>query len=116
MLKETHKAEIDDILSRYPVSGRRCYRCYISRNEEQGYVTESAMQEIAGILKLTPPQVYETATFYTMLNLKPVGKVSHSGLQIADVRARRFGYAHRLDRHETRHQTRRDDGRRICSH
>ena len=32
------------------------------------------MQEIAGMLKLTPPQVYETATFYTMLNLKPVGK------------------------------------------
>ncbi len=31
------------------------------------------MQEIAGILKLTTPQVYETATFYTMLNLKPVG-------------------------------------------
>ena len=32
------------------------------------------MTEIAGILKLTPPQVYETVTFYTMLNLKPVGK------------------------------------------
>ena len=32
------------------------------------------MKEIAGLLRLTPPQVYETATFYTMLNLKPVGK------------------------------------------
>ena len=31
------------------------------------------MKEIAGILKLTPPQVYETVTFYTMLNLKKVG-------------------------------------------
>ena len=27
-----------------------------------------------GAVQLTPPQVYETATFYTMLNLKPVGK------------------------------------------
>ena len=27
-----------------------------------------------GFLKLTPPQVYETVTFYTMLNLKHVGK------------------------------------------
>ena len=41
---------------------------------EDGYVTEAAMKEIAQILKLTPPQVYETITFYTMLNLKPVGK------------------------------------------
>ena len=31
------------------------------------------MKEIASILDLTPPQVYETATFYTMLNLKPIG-------------------------------------------
>ena len=32
------------------------------------------MKEIAGILRLTPPQVYEVVTFYTMLNLKPLGK------------------------------------------
>jgi len=31
------------------------------------------MQEIAHLLRLTPPQVYETITFYTMFNLKPVG-------------------------------------------
>src|SRR5262249_15031876 len=32
------------------------------------------MREIAALLQLTPPQVYETVTFYTMLNLKRVGK------------------------------------------
>ena len=32
------------------------------------------MKEIAGLLRLTPPQVYEIVTFYTMLNLKQVGK------------------------------------------
>jgi NADH-quinone oxidoreductase E subunit len=41
---------------------------------DQGYVTEPAMKEIARLLRLTPSQVYETATFYTMLNLKKVGK------------------------------------------
>ncbi len=41
--------------------------------EEEGYVSESAMKEIAGILKLTPTQVYEVVTFYTMLTLKPLG-------------------------------------------
>ncbi|WHZ17628.1 MAG: NADH-ubiquinone oxidoreductase chain E [Nitrospira sp.] len=74
MLKETHKAEIDDILSRYPVKRSALLPLLYLAQREEGYITESAMQEIAGILKLTPPQVYETATFYTMLNLKPVGK------------------------------------------
>ena len=32
------------------------------------------MKEIAKILELTPSQVYETVTFYTMYNLKPIGK------------------------------------------
>ena len=74
MLQETHKAEIDDILSRYPVKRSALLPLLYLAQREQGYVTEAAMQEIAGILMLTPPQVYETATFYTMLNLKPVGK------------------------------------------
>src|SRR5438445_1935446 len=42
--------------------------------EEQGYLSEAAMKEIAGLLGLTPPQVYETVTFYTMLNRQPIGK------------------------------------------
>ena len=74
MLKDRHQAEIDDILSRYPVKRSALLPLLYLAQREQGYVTESDMQEIAGILKLTPPQVYETATFYTMLNLKPVGK------------------------------------------
>ena len=42
--------------------------------EERGYVSEEAMKEIAGWLDLTPPQVYETVTFYTMYNRRPIGK------------------------------------------
>lgn len=74
MLKEKYQAEIDEILSRYPVKRSALLPLLYLAQREEGYVTEPAMQEIAGILKLTPPQVYETATFYTMLNLKPVGR------------------------------------------
>ena len=73
MLKDKYKNEIDDILARYPVKRSALLPLLYMAQREQGYVTEAAMQEIAGILRLTPPQVYETATFYTMLNLKPVG-------------------------------------------
>ena len=74
MLKEKYKDEIAELLARYPVKRSALLPLLYLAQQEQGYVTESAMQEIAGILKLTPPQVYETTTFYTMLNLKPVGK------------------------------------------
>lgn len=74
MLKEKYGNEIASILARYPVKRSALLPLLYLAQEEEGYVTEAAMTEIAGILKLTPPQVYETVTFYTMLNLKPVGK------------------------------------------
>ncbi|MFO0774727.1 MAG: NADH-quinone oxidoreductase subunit NuoE [Nitrospiraceae bacterium] len=74
MLKEKYKAEIDDILSRYPIKRSALLPLLYLAQGEEGYVSEAAMKEIAGILRLTPPQVYETATFYTMFNLKPLGK------------------------------------------
>lgn len=74
MLKDKYRKEIDDIISRYPVKRSALLPLLYLAQREQGYVTEPAMKEIAQILHLTPPQVYETVTFYTMLNLKPVGK------------------------------------------
>jgi NADH-quinone oxidoreductase E subunit len=74
MLREKHKDEIEEIIARYPVRRSALLPLLYLAQREQGYVTEAAMKEIAQILKLTPPQVYETITFYTMLNLKPVGK------------------------------------------
>jgi len=73
-LSEKYKGEIADILSRYPVKRSALIPLLYLAQRETGYITEGAMIEIAGMLKLTPPQVYETATFYTMLNLKKVGK------------------------------------------
>ena len=74
MLVEKYKSEIDSILSRYPVKRSALIPMLYLAQQDEGYVSEAAMKEIAGLLRLTPPQVYETATFYTMLNLKPVGK------------------------------------------
>lgn len=74
MLSEKYRDEIADILSRYPVKRSALIPLLYLAQREHGYLTEDAMIEIAGLLKLTPPQVYETASFYTMLNLKKVGK------------------------------------------
>lgn len=74
MLREKYRAEIDEILSRYPVKRSAMLPLLSLAQREEGYVSEAAMKEIAAILRLTPPQVYEVVTFYTMLRLKPVGK------------------------------------------
>ena len=39
-----------------------------------GWVPRVAMDYVAGLLGIAPIRVYEVATFYTMFNLRPVGK------------------------------------------
>src|SRR5919109_5056216 len=74
MLKEKYKNEIEEVLSRYPTRRSALLPLLNLAQRDEGYVSEAAMKEIAGILRLTPPQVYEVITFYTMFNLKPIGK------------------------------------------
>ncbi len=74
MLAEKYEDEIADIISRYPVRRSALLPLLNLAQREEGYVSEAAMKEIARILRLTPPQVYEVVTFYTLLNLKPIGK------------------------------------------
>ncbi|WCR58134.1 NADH-quinone oxidoreductase subunit NuoE [Wolbachia endosymbiont of Ctenocephalides felis wCfeJ] len=42
--------------------------------EQCGWVPESAMRYVADMLRIPHIRVYEVANFYTMYNLKPVGK------------------------------------------
>lgn len=74
MLKEKFKDEIESILTRYPMRRSALLPLLNLAQREEGYVSEAVMKEIAAILRLTPSQVYEVVTFYTMLNLKPIGK------------------------------------------
>lgn len=42
--------------------------------KEKGHLANDAIEEVAEFLGLTPVEVREVATFYTMFNLKPGGK------------------------------------------
>ena len=42
--------------------------------EQHGWLPRAAMDHVAGILGMAPIRVYEVATFYTMFNLRPVGR------------------------------------------
>jgi NADH-quinone oxidoreductase subunit E len=74
MLLAKFKGEVEDILSRYPVKRSALLPLLNLAQREEGFVSELAMRDIAKVLELTPPQVFETVTFYTMFNLKPIGK------------------------------------------
>ncbi len=46
----------------------------LAQRQNDNYLTVESMDYIASILTIAPIRVYEVASFYTMYNLKPVGK------------------------------------------
>ncbi len=74
MLAEKHKDKIASIIARYAEKRGALLPLLWLAQEEHGHISEEAMREIARLLDLTPPQVYETVTFYTMYNRRPVGR------------------------------------------
>ena len=47
---------------------------HLAQEEFGGWLSVESMDYVASLLKLEPIEVYEVATFYSMYNLKPVGK------------------------------------------
>jgi NADH-quinone oxidoreductase subunit E len=46
----------------------------LAQRQHGGWLPRAAMDHVAGLLEMAPIRVYEVATFYTMLNLTPVGE------------------------------------------
>ncbi len=47
---------------------------HLAQTEFGGWLSVPAMDYVATVLKIQPIEVYEVASFYSMFNLKPVGK------------------------------------------
>ena len=47
---------------------------HLAQLEFGGWLSSETMDYVASLLQLEPIEVYEVATFYSMYNLKPVGK------------------------------------------
>jgi NADH-quinone oxidoreductase E subunit len=46
----------------------------LAQRQNDNWLPRAAMDHVAGLLEMPPIRVYEVATFYTMFNLRPVGK------------------------------------------
>ena len=46
----------------------------LAQRQHGGWLPRAAMDQVAEMLDMAPIRVYEVATFYTMFNLRPVGR------------------------------------------
>jgi len=73
----TNKALAEKIIARYP-AGRQASAVLplldLAQRQIGGWLPRAAMDYVADTLSMAPIRVYEVATFYSMFNLKPVGR------------------------------------------
>lgn len=71
------KEMIDQWLTKYPPNQRQSavlYALKIVQEDNNGWLTEPLMDAVAAYLGMPKIAVYEVASFYSMFELKPVGK------------------------------------------
>ncbi len=75
-----------EIINRYPEGKHKSALLpllHLAQDEFGGYLSVEAMDYIARMLNIQPIEVYEVATFYSMYNMKPIGRflleVCHTG-------------------------------------
>jgi NADH-quinone oxidoreductase subunit E len=70
-------AKVETIIAKYPPG---CQQSAVmplldlAQRQNNNWLSKEAMDYVASILRIEPIEVYEVATFYSMYNLKPVGK------------------------------------------
>ncbi|HEU4861603.1 MAG TPA: NAD(P)H-dependent oxidoreductase subunit E [Chitinophagaceae bacterium] len=69
--------EVEQIIQRYPEGKQKSALIpvlHLAQEEFGGWLSAETMDYVASVLNLQPIEVYEVATFYSMYNLKPVGR------------------------------------------
>lgn len=69
--------KVKEIVARYPEGKHKSALIpvlHLAQETFGGWLDVPVMDYVAQLLNLQPIEVYEVATFYTMFNLKPVGK------------------------------------------
>ena len=74
---EEKLSKVNELMSHYPQGKQKSALLpvlHLAQQEFGGWLDVSTMDYVASLLQLQPIEVYEVATFYSMYNLKPVGK------------------------------------------
>ena len=74
---QTQMAEFNRLVARYPEGKQKSALLpvlHLAQESFGGWLSSETMDYVASLLNIEPIEVYEVATFYSMYNLKPVGK------------------------------------------
>ncbi|MHA4844029.1 NADH-quinone oxidoreductase subunit NuoE family protein [Flavitalea antarctica] len=74
---EQQLSKVQEIINRYPAGKQKSAvipLLHMAQEEFGGWLSAESMDYVASLLSIAPIEVYEVATFYSMYNLKPVGK------------------------------------------
>lgn len=74
---EEQLKKVNEVIARYPEGKHKSALIpllHMAQDENNGWLDVESMDYVAGLLNILPIEVYEVATFYSMFNLKPVGK------------------------------------------
>jgi NADH-quinone oxidoreductase subunit E len=74
---DTQMTEFSRLVARYPEGKQKSALLpvlHLAQDSFGGWLNTEALDYVAQLLQIEPIEVYEVATFYTMFNLKPVGK------------------------------------------
>jgi NADH-quinone oxidoreductase subunit E len=77
MFSEASLKEVNRIKSQFPEGKQKSAILrvlHLAQDEFGGWLSVPTMDYVASLLNIKPIEVYEVATFYSMYNLKPVGK------------------------------------------
>ena len=67
-------ARFDALAKKYPVKRSALIPMLLYAQDEVGYLSDAVIDEIAHRLSITPLEVRNVATYYSMLRFKPAGK------------------------------------------
>lgn len=71
---DTNLALANEIISRYPRRKSALIPLLHLAQEQDGYVTDDAMRQIAELVDVTPAEVLGTGSFYEMFRFEPTGR------------------------------------------
>ncbi|MBZ5513246.1 MAG: NAD(P)H-dependent oxidoreductase subunit E [Acidobacteriia bacterium] len=74
MLSDRLKAKFDSVIARYPLKRSAIVPLLLFAQDEIGYVSDEAVEEIARRVGVNPIEVIEDIGYYSMLHRQPVGK------------------------------------------
>lgn len=69
--------KVSELIQRYPAGKQKSALLpilHLAQEEFGGWLDTPVMDYVASLLTIEPIEVYEVASFYSMYNLKPVGK------------------------------------------